>query len=387
MSGLRLGLIGMLLTAGAMFAAAGDEHTFEMQWQKDGFSDSVSSRLDRTEPFAKEPDFGQREILRGELSIGPSEKRELMGFAWDKSEGKLYADLNRDGDLTNDPNGVLETSDSRNGQYCNQNFPTFPVSFSTVQGVYHYRLRAFLQKYAERYKNALFYVDSGYAGTTELYGRRWTFKVVDKLAGAIGQGNQWSVFSADNSISNSIRSLPLPMSLFLDGRCYDISFEFKKSEKPSPSLWCTLREKTVPTGKLRVEGKWIQRLVLGDGQILILSEPVEGVATVPAGNFTVKQCSLNYDPTLPEVSPIRLEEIKVYVPDSNEGVLRIGGPLNSQVRVQRMGKVLKFDYELIGAGGEKYDAQQVTRYDNSKKPSVAIYKGNMLLATGEFEFG
>ena len=382
-----LSLLTVGVSVGSLFAAAGDEHSFELAWQAEGFSDFMEASLDRSEPFSKEPDLGSRDVLRGELSFGPSGHEEQMGFVWDKLEGKLYVDLNRDGDLTNDPNGVLISDEPRQSQYYHQNFPVFPLSFSMDLGVHHYRLRASMQSYGNRYKHAQFYVDSGYSGKTELCGKQWMVSVNDKLTGAIQQGNQLSVFSTDKSVSNSINLLPLPKSIFLDGRCYDVSFDFKKSENPSPSLWCTLREKTVPTGTLQIESKWVHRLVLGNGELLIVPEPVEGAAIVPTGNFRVQQCNLKYDKEKPVISPTRLNEMKVVVSETGENVLRIGGPLDSQVKIQRMGKVLKFDYELVGAGGEKYDVQQITNYDNDKKSSVTIYKGDMQVGSGSFEFG
>jgi hypothetical protein len=383
----RLVLLIIGMSVGYLFAAAGDEHTFELKWQKDGFYNSLAASLDRSEPFAKEPDFGTREILRGQLNFGSSEKTEKMGFAWDKSEGKLYVDLNRDGNLTNDPNGILESERNQKDNY--QTFPAFPFSFSTEMGVYRYRLRSSMYSYSGGYKRAEFYLDSGYTGKTELYGRQWTIDVDDKLAGIIQQGSRLSVLSADddNSASNSMSSLPLPKNIFMDGRCYEIGFKFKKSEQPSPSLWCTLREKTVPMGKLRIESKWVHTLVFGDDEILILPDPVEGMTIVPAGNFTVKQCTLNHDKGKPAIAPTRLNEIIVAVPATGESVLRIGGPLNHQVKIQRTGRTLKLDYKLVGMGGETYDARAIGGYDNSKKPSVAVYKGDLQMAAGNFEFG
>ena len=108
----RLVVLYFCIFSSFLFAAEGDEHTFELKWQEHGTGGSVPVQLDRQEPFEKEPDFGRRDILRGELSFGPPEHPEQMGFAWDKGDGKLYVDLNRDGDLTNDPNGMLETEDS-----------------------------------------------------------------------------------------------------------------------------------------------------------------------------------------------------------------------------------------------------------------------------------
>ena len=54
-------------------------------------------------------------------------------LAWDKTESKLYLDLNRDGDLTNDPEGVLGSEDAARGksQHQRQEFPEFDFGIST----------------------------------------------------------------------------------------------------------------------------------------------------------------------------------------------------------------------------------------------------------------
>jgi hypothetical protein len=370
-------------------AAAGDEHTFELTWQEQGFHQSLDASLEGVEPFEKEPDFEGRDVLRGELRIGVPDYEELMGFVWSRIDGKLYVDLNRDGDLTNDPNGVLSAEDSHGGEdYYNHNFlTTFPVSVSTELGTYHYRLSAFLQSYGDYFKQARFYQESGYSGKTTLYEKQWLFQVSDKPGGFIEQGNEFSLSSIDNPNANSILSLSLPASLYLDGRCYDMGFEFKKSEHSSPSLWCTLREKNVSTGLFQIESKWVQRLAFGNGEILVLPEPLQGEAIVPTGRFLVKQCDLKYNPDKPVISPNRLHEINVTVLDGRENKFQIGAPLTNSVQIERVGKVLKLDYKLKGAGGEVYDAQRIHNYDSNKKPSVAIYKGDMQVATGQFEYG
>jgi len=374
-------------SAGYLFAAAGDEHTFELKWRQDGTGDTVQMPLDRKEPFEKEPDFADREILRGVLRcFGPANDEYGVNFAWDKDERKLYVDMNRDGDLTNDPNGVLESQDTSRGQYQQHGFPEFPLVFSTDKGIFRYRLSANMWDYPWQ-KEASFRIRSGYAGTIQLHGVWWNFDVDDKLRGQIRSDSNLSVHQDKGDSTNFISSLSVPKSLFLDGRCYDLAFEFRKSDSGYPALWCELTEKTVSTGKLRIESKWVNQLVLGDNAILILPESVEGVVTAPSGDFTVKQCNLKYDKEKSAVSPDRLNEIKVAVSETGENVLRIGGPLNHQVKIRRTGRVLKFDYELVGAGGEKYDARAIAGYVGDNKPSVAIYKGDMQVGSGSFEYG
>jgi hypothetical protein len=77
-------------------------------------------------------------------------------------------------------------------------------------------------------------------------------------------------------------------------------------------------------------------------------------------------------------------------PDDNAGqtdAYRAGVPMNHSVVISRMGRVLKLDYQLIGADGEHYNIREITDYDYSKKPAVAIYQGDVQVASGSFEYG
>ena len=298
----RFVLMGFCLLSGLLWAAAGDKHTFELKWKEHGISDRVEVPLDRDEPFAKEPNFGQRKVWRGVLGVGAPGHREQMGFAWDKSEGKLYMDLNRDGDLTNDPNGVLETDDARGGDYQNHNFSAFPVSFSNELGVFRYQLSANMFDYPWS-RNAEFVIRSSYLGTVDLEGVGWFFEVNDKLAAAIQQDNKLSVHIDEGDSTNFISSLAVPESIFLDGRCYDVDFEFRKGENAYSALWCTLTEKEVPLGRLRIEGGLVNQLVFGNRGMLILPPLTGEPVSVPVGDYRLKACSLKYEQNRPGVSP------------------------------------------------------------------------------------
>ena len=144
----------------------------------------------------------------------------------------------------------------------------------------------------------------------------------------------------------------------------------------------------MPLATLRMEGKSINRLVFGDGDMLVLPRLSEGKVTVPVGNFRCQHLSLKpCGEHQQSASPQRINEISIPVAAETDNVLKAGTPLNHQVKIQRSGKVLKFDYELVGIGGEKYDMRQISGHDSDNKPSVTVYKGDMQLATGEFEYG
>jgi len=375
-------IIGM--SVGCLFAAAGDEHSFQLDWQKEGFRNTFSVDMDRAEPFTKEPDFAQREILRGTLEIGHSEQ---VGFAWDSSESKLYIDLNRDDDLTNDPNGVLLSDDLSRGGNISQNFSEFPLSISTSHGKFDYRLKASLRNYSS-WKHAEFVILSGYKGMVQLPDQEWAFRVVVPLDTDVSRSRDFSISSiTKGSLGNRANSLPLPESVFLNSRCYDLEFEFREAEDNCPDLWCVLTEKEVPLAQLRIESPSVNQLAFGNHEMLILPPLVDEAVSVPAGDFYLKTCSLKYQEDRPGVSPQRIRDVRIKIAQEGENVLKIGAPFQNTVRIERMGKVLKFHYELKGTGGEIYSAREITGYDDAKKPSVAIYKGDMQLATGEFEYG
>ncbi len=372
------------MAVGCMFAAEGDEHSFELQWQSDGESCRLSESLDREDPFDKEPELGQNEIFRGALDYhGQTNDNRSVGFIWDKSQGKLYVDFNKDGDLTNDPNGIVEAEGSRNDFF--QNFPVFELSFSTENGICRYQVTANMQGY-DFYRHADFRIRSGYSGKIELYGRQWVFGVNDRFKGSVGHDSNFSVFPTEKDSTNRISSLTVPKSLFFDGRCYEVAFEFRKTDSGYPALWCTLTEKDVSLGTLRIEGKYVNQLVLGHDEMLVLPSLSEETCNVPAKHLSVEQCSIKFDQNKPTASP-RGNMPVVVSSENKEMLLKIGGPLSNSVDIERSGKVLTFNYELVGVGGETYDAQQISMYNDAKKPSVAIYKGDLKLGGGEFEYG
>ena len=57
--------------------------------------------------FKKLPEAGTGPWGIGEITMPGA----ALGLAWDRKNGRLVLDLNRDRDLTNDPEGVFETRD------------------------------------------------------------------------------------------------------------------------------------------------------------------------------------------------------------------------------------------------------------------------------------
>ncbi len=94
--------------------------------------------------------------------------------------------------------------------------------------------------------------------------------------------------------------------------------------------------------------------------------------------------------------PILLHSALIFTPKSYGANRRSGmdadmtakykaaAPLNHTVKITRTGSVLKLDYELIGADGKKYNLWDI--HDKSK-PTFSVYKDNVKVGGGTFEFG
>ena len=59
-------------------------------------------------------------------------------------------------------------------------------------------------------------------------------------------------------------------------------------------------------------------------------------------------------------------------------------PLNHTVRIERSGSYLNLNYELIGTDGKKYNLWQI---NDKSRPAFTIYKGDVKIGGGIFEFG
>ena len=84
-------------------------------------------------PFKKEPALDPRKTVRGALSFGGESQH--IPFAWDYARGKLYLDLNRNGDLTDDPTGVFSAAMPQPTGGA-QSFTNVHLAFPTPSGLH-----------------------------------------------------------------------------------------------------------------------------------------------------------------------------------------------------------------------------------------------------------
>ena len=135
-------------------------------------------------------------------------------------------------------------------------------------------------------------------------------------------------------------------------------------------------------GELKLQGKYIERLVLRrkDGRTERFDRLAETIK-LPAGEYQLQEAHLKGGYTCRIITRFSGSDW-VRVAEDKPAVLKVGAPLEQTVKAKRQGRILVLDYELVGAGGEKY-----TGGDRSKPPTFTVYKGDKEIASGEFEFG
>ena len=135
-------------------------------------------------------------------------------------------------------------------------------------------------------------------------------------------------------------------------------------------------------GELKLEGKYIERLVLRreDNNEREEFRRPQQIINLPTGKYGLQEVRL-VDGYSCRSSRTRSGDW-ITIAEDKQAVLKLGAPLRQTVKVQRQGTVLVLNFELLGGGGEKY-----TSSDRSKPPTFTIYKGDKEIASDKFEFG
>ncbi|UCG57038.1 MAG: hypothetical protein JSU70_19510 [Phycisphaerales bacterium] len=144
---------------------------------------------------------------------------------------------------------------------------------------------------------------------------------------------------------------------------------------------CEAQQESVK-GELRLEGERISRLVLrliDSSTKKGFDRPGETIELLP-GQYEVLQSRLEggYVSHYPDVLSFRSIEIEANEP----AVLKVGAPLRQALQVQRQGRLLLLEYELVGVGGERY-----TSAGRDKPPRFTVYRGERQITSGKLEYG
>ncbi len=348
-------------------------NTFILSYAAEGMDLEVSIDTEDTDfNFKKEPDFGQREIVRGALRLGTN-RQDNLGFAWDRAQGRLYLDLGHNLDLTDDAAGVVEADDDE----WYQEFDDIPLvnNSGPVPIPYQVGLRFSHRGYA------YVEINSGWRGEVQLGDATWHVTVVDNLDGQLGLGDKLIVSQVSDEPGGVgvVDRLPLVRDLTLNDQSYKLSFAFVAGAS-NPALQVTAETVAPPAGFLVVTGRHIAYLRLaGDDRAAIFARPPERFLW-PAGRYTDNTIYLQAG----SGSPFSANLKDISITQGGFTTLDAGAPLEHKVRVTRSMAGVNLSYRLLGLGGEEYQAGDDSQL---RRPRFTIYRDGHELDGGHFEYG
>ncbi len=329
------------------------------------FSMGLGIDTGREIAFSREPAYAGGQVVRGQLLL----RSNQIPFAADVEGRKLYLDLNHNGDLTDDPEGVFEGEKG------------WQLQFSSVQlKIEHEELvLPLVLSLSFMGEHCYGQVSSGWRGEIELDGRPWLVEV-STLDGVLEPGNGRFWMRPPELTQQG--GVGLPRQLALDGSLYQLEYAFAAGAD-QPELVVRFKpDAPAQSGTLRLAGGHLRRLVLHHNhQVAILSDPPVEL-TLPAGHWQVADVQAGPGGKGSLYVPEQMHEFKTNIPVGGVGELNLGGKLTNSVTVERRGTDLSINYQLVDSDDH---AWRPIRREGT--PQAEIWKGEKLLAQGNFEYG
>ncbi len=303
--------------------------------------------------------------------------RDRIAFAWYHDIRELRLDLNRNGDFTDDPAGVLSAT---NGPSRRQVFPGARLELTNVLGVHKFLLELSVQANS---------TDAGlqsfYAGRADLNGRACQVGLVlnPHLARFSASTNQLLLRPWDERLQPvtappaGLECVPLPTKLFFAGSGWEVRLPRAGSE---PTKRLELEPCQPPLRELRVSGDSVWRTVLeGDSGWTVVLDAPTGTVQVPAIPYRRQRVGVRQGETAAWTEFVARLDV-----GNAQASLVLGGPLTNSAFVSRSDRNLIIRHVILGREGQAY---HLARLDRAHPPEFTVFKGSKRLVTGRFAFG
>ena len=314
-----------------------------------------------------------------------------MAFAWDPKAHKLYLDLNRNLDLTDDAAGVFSCPRGTGlDEASYQTFPSISLPVSTPVG--ERQAVVDLNLYNSGRFNCNAAVRSLWQGKVTLHGQEWQVAVPENPFNANGSWHRdhlvlrpWSQHNKSFNFYNGVdEALPFADKLFVGEHAYQLHYT-NAVEGGVARMQAQFVEQQPKLGELKITGQFVQRVTLEGGPYLVLLDSPGVTAKVPVGRYnTVKVClkkdGIEAYPANERYNP---SPERITVSEQSPGVLRAGGPLTNSVAVNKRGRYLALNYRLVGVGGQ----YELANNDRSHPPEFTVYLGDKKVGSGKFQYG
>ena len=390
----------------------------------------------RLAPFPKEPALAPGPVVRGVLKFGGNPSNAIP-FVWQGGAKKLFLDLNRNQDLTDDPAGVCSAQVlfSAMPSFLHQGFTNLHLSFPASSSGAPMRVDLCFLMDTVRWPDRVLCnaaLRSYWQGKVTREGQDWQVGLLQNLSGQPGsfQHGQlllrpweernkrflascevpedtlalaWTGMNLMVRASDAFAFLP---KVFFEGHAWQLDWS-AEPRAPEEKLALRLTEEQTALGELRITGSFIERLVLTGGPYtVVLAQPPASVKVPPGHyhpyrvwlkqgkarayfNFGVPRTGMAN--VMEEVTGAQMPvlslpppEQAVVVEEQRAAVLAVGGPLTNCVSATRRGRNLLLNYRLIGSGGGEY---WLVGGGGGKPPRFSVGKAGKKIGSGEFEFG
>jgi hypothetical protein len=354
-------------------------------------------------PFAKEPEFvSSNKVLRCLLPLG-GVSNLFMGLLWIPQQNQLRLDLNRNGDLTDDPEGVFQGTNSGNWI----EFSGVPVSLNNRQG----RIK-FLLKFSfynqPSYRRVQVGIHSMYHGKLEINGQAYEagfvlnpFSHLDGEISSYAGGfllRPWDDLEKPFLLAPSWETIDFSETLFLQNHAWQLERRWEP-RGDTAVIRMDWRPTTVPLGRVTVNGTLIHRVVLEKGapsgpthEGMLAKQnqaaprsPLVVVIDQPGTSFSIP--AAEYKKMWVAVKKgdheAMSQDLNLTLKENETKSLSVGGPLTNAVTFTRYDGSLRLSYRLLGAGGKTYQMMRSAK----EPPSFVIYHKNRQVASGQFQFG
>jgi hypothetical protein len=334
-------------------------------------------------PFAREPALSPQGVFRRMLPLG-RDTNNALGLVWDRTRGKLYLDLNRNRDLTDDPAGVFTATN----QDLRQTFTNIALVVNTTNGPRGAVVD--LSLFSEASGTSLYArlaLRSLWRAKVDFQGRAWEISLGDQFPWATGSNGPFFLLRPWESRAGPVSFqaswtgvVPVPRRLFWQGQAFDLAHRLETRGK---TTLCTIEftPQQPPLTDLTIAGESLDHVVFtaSNGYTVVLAEP-RGTVKIPSGDYAVSAVWLKQG----SVEAFRLLYPPVPLKATAGAGLRLGGPLTNSVTLTRHRKDLVLTHSLLGADGGRY---LLTDRDPAHPPEFAIYRGDEQVAADKFRYG
>ncbi len=332
--------------------------------------------------FKKEPDLGKWQVSRGVLAVG-NKKENYLPFAWNKIDGKLYIDFNRNLDLTDDGKNIFIRSFNNPSYQQYENIP-LPLKFGNKATTYTVNIT-----YQPSYRGDIFdiHIKTAWCGEIELHGKKWLLAVQDSGNGVLNDEDLFMLLPPDSTHLEDSSFLEFSAlksttpEFFIGEHLYNINMEMMvKDDKVL--VRAEFKERPVEKGRLDLTGSYIKRLILKGNNTVILDRPTSSVM-IPIGSYLNANIMLeNKDSKWRATNDQKLMGINIT--KEKPFLLKQGGPLRNVASARHYYKGISIEYQMVGAGGETYSLPWL---DYRYPPRFVIYQGDKKIHAGIFSYG